>query len=103
MLLRADGKRLGDIAAGTMVVHDRPPRSESPVADAVPLAPVLRLSLEQQAAVVSLAARARRLTPQRLDELAALAAVVSGDRGHSGPDVTTRVLGVAQWLIGRRR
>jgi uncharacterized RDD family membrane protein YckC len=103
MLLRADGKRLGDIAAGTMVVHDRPARSDSPVTGAAPIVPAVRLSLAQQAAVVALAARASRLTPQRLDELAALAAVVSGDRGQAGPDVTARVLGVAQWLIGRRK
>jgi uncharacterized RDD family membrane protein YckC len=103
MLVRADGKRLGDIAAGTIVVHDRPARSEAPVADAAPLQPALRLSREQQSAVVALAARAPRLTPQRLDELASLAAVVSGDTGHTGPEVTTRVLGVAQWLLGRRR
>jgi hypothetical protein len=40
-------------------------------------------------------ARAPRLTPERLDELASLAAAVSGDTGHSGPAVTRRVLGVA--------
>jgi len=27
---------------------------------------------------------------------------VSGDTGHSGPTVTRRVLGVAQWALGRR-
>ena len=61
-----------------------------------PLAPT------DQAAVIALAARAPRLTAERLDELAALAAAVSGDAGRSGPDVTRRVLGVAQWVLGRR-
>jgi hypothetical protein len=103
MLVRIDGKRLGDIAAGTKVVHARPARSESPFTDAAPLAPAWRLSLDQQSAIVALAARAPRLTPERLDELAALAAAASGDRGRSGADVTTRVPGVAQWLLGRRR
>jgi hypothetical protein len=42
------------------------------------------------------------LTVERLDELAALAAVVSGDRGRTGPNVTRRVLGVAQWVLGHR-
>jgi len=55
-----------------------------------------------QAAVIALAARAPRLTPERLDELAALAAPASGDGGRSGPEVTRRVLGVAQWVLGRR-
>jgi len=39
---------------------------------------------------------------ERLDELAALAAWVAGDEGRSGPDVTRRVLSVAQWLLGKR-
>jgi hypothetical protein len=39
---------------------------------------------------------------ERLDELAAMAAAVSGDAGRAGPDVTRRVLGVAQWVLGRR-
>jgi hypothetical protein len=42
------------------------------------------------------------LTPERLDELAAMAAVVSGDGGHAGPEVTRRVLGVARWVLGGR-
>ena len=60
------------------------------------------MSPSEQAAVVTLAERAPRLTPERLDELAAIAAWVSGDAGRSGPEVTRRVLGVAQWLLGRR-
>jgi F420-0:gamma-glutamyl ligase len=60
------------------------------------------VALPDQAAVIALAARAARLTGARLDELAALAAVVSGDGGRSGPEVTTRVLGVANWFLGRR-
>ena len=63
--------------------------------------PVRPLGREDQAALIALAARAPRLTAARLDELAALAAVVSGDEGRSGPQVTRRVLGVAQWALGR--
>jgi uncharacterized RDD family membrane protein YckC len=102
MLLRKDCKRLGDIAAGTLVVHQ--PRAAAKVAvDMVPpLAPVRALAPRDQAALIALAARAPTLTAERLDELAALAASVSGDAGRSGPNVTRRVLGVAQWLIGRR-
>lgn len=104
MLIRADGRRLGDLAAGTLVVADDPVQSVSPVADElVPMAPVIPLSLADQGALVALAARASTLTVERVDELAALAAAVSGDQGRSGPEVTARVLGVAQWLIGRRR
>lgn len=102
ILLRGDCKRLGDIAAGTLVLHE--PRKVPRIAlDSVPpVVPVAPLRPDDQAALVAFAARAPRLTSERLDELAALAAVVSGDAGRSGPEVTRRVLGVAQWALGRR-
>lgn len=102
MLVRADHKRLGDIAAGTLVVHEpRPPRKVvmSPVD---PIAPAHALAPQDQAVLIAFAARSPWLTPERLDELAALAASVSGDAGRSGPAVTRRVLGVARWLLGAR-
>jgi len=102
VLVRRDSKRLGDIAAGTLVVHERRPAARLPHIDAAPLAPARPLAPEDQAAVMALAARAPRLTAERVDELAALAAVVSGDAGRSGAEVTARVLGVGQWLLGRR-
>lgn len=102
MLLRQDCKRLGDLAAGTLVVHE-PQRAPKVNLDAVaPLAPVVPLAPSDQAALVALAARAPSLTAERLDELAALAAPVSGDAGKAGPNVTRRVLGVAQWALGKR-
>jgi len=102
LLLRTDGKRLGDLAAGTLVVHV--PRAESrAVLEDVPLvAPVRPLAPQDQAALIALAARASTLTAERLDELAALAASVAGDERRAGYDVTVRVLGVAQWVLGRR-
>ena len=102
ILTRRDGKRLGDLAAATIVVHEPPAVPRLALADVTPIAPARLLSPEDQAAVVALAARAPRLTVERLDELAALAAPVSGDAGHAGPLVTRRVLGVALWLLGQR-
>jgi uncharacterized RDD family membrane protein YckC len=102
ILLRADCKRLGDIAAGTIVVHEPRVTRRTLLDQVEPLAPARPLTPRDQAAVIALAARAPTLTVERLDELAALAAPVSGDAGRSGPDVTRRVLGVAQWLLGRR-
>jgi hypothetical protein len=102
VLLRRDAKRLGDIAAGTMVVHEQPTSPRVALTGVTPLAPATRLPPRDQAAVIALAARASTLTAERLDELAALAASVSGDGGRHGPQVTRRVLGVAQWLLGHR-
>jgi len=103
MLLRADGKRLGDLAAGTLVVHQPRPAPKATLDTVTPVAPVRMLSQRDQSAVISLAARAPTLTVERLDELAAMASVVQGSEArHPDAAVTRRVLGVAQWLLGRR-
>jgi uncharacterized RDD family membrane protein YckC len=102
MLVRKDFKRLGDIAAATLVVYQPLPSPKSTAHDIRPMAPAIPLAPRDQAAVIALAARASRMNSERLDELAALAAPVSGDTGKSGPQVTQRVLAVAQWLLGRR-
>ena len=102
ILLRRDSKRLGDLAAATLVVYQPKAAARIPVGAIAPLAPAIALAPRDQAAVIALAARATRLTEARVDELAALAAPVSGDAGQTGPHVTRRVLGVAQWYLGRR-
>ncbi len=102
MLLRSDGKRLGDLAAATLVVHQPRPAPKATLDMVAPVAPARALSLRDQSAVIALAARAPTLTMERLDELAALAASVQGEGRRAEGEVTRRVLGVAQWLLGRR-
>jgi uncharacterized RDD family membrane protein YckC len=102
MLVRRDGKRLGDLAAATLVVHQPPRPAKTRLEGVPPVVPARPLAPTDQAALVALAARAPTLTVERLDELAALAAVVSGDGGRVGPNATRRVLGVAQWALGKR-
>jgi uncharacterized RDD family membrane protein YckC len=102
VLVRRDFKRLGDLAAASLVVYQPRGAPKLRLTEAQPVAPAIPVAPEDQAAVIALAARASRLTQGRLDELAALAAPVSGDAGRSGPETTQRVLGVAQWFLGRR-
>lgn len=107
MLLRRDFKRLGDIAAGTLVVYQPKPTAKPKLSELVAIAPTRVLTPRDQAALTAFAARAPSLTNERADELAALAASVAVHEGQSaavpaGPEVTRRVLGVAQWLMGRR-
>ena len=102
MLTRPDCKRLGDLAAATLVVHE-PRATPKTLPDAVvPLAPARALEPRDQAALIALATRASLLSSDRLDELAALAASVTGGDSRPGPQLTRRVLGVAEWLMGRR-
>ena len=102
MLLRPDGKRLGDLAAATLVVYLPRPAPKATLDMVAPVAPARPLSLRDGSAVIALAGRAPTLTMERLDELAALAASVQGDANRPEGEVTRRVLGVAQWLLGRR-
>jgi hypothetical protein len=62
MLLRSDFKRLGDIVAGTLVVHADTVRLAGALPQAEPLAPRVPLTRAQQVAILHLAGRARRLT-----------------------------------------
>ena len=102
MLVRRDFKRLGDLAAATLVVYQPLPSPKIALDELEPIAPARPLAPRDQAAIIALAARAPRLTRERLDELAALAAPVCGDAGEPGQLVTQRVLAVAHWLLGRR-
>jgi uncharacterized RDD family membrane protein YckC len=102
MLTRRDFRRLGDIAAATLVVYRTPPIAKVTLPEVEPVAPAFTLELRDQATLIALAARAPRLTAERLDELAAIAAPVTGDARRGSAATTRRVLGVAQWLMGRR-
>ncbi|MFS2168018.1 hypothetical protein ACCD09_30265, partial [Variovorax sp. Varisp62] len=66
-----------------------------------PQAPARPLTAREQVAIVSWAGRATRLTPERFDELARVAEPVLGP-DTSGASASQRLLGVAQWVLGRR-
>ncbi len=109
MLLRRDFKRLGDIVAGTVVVHAEQVRLAGALPEAATLAPRVPLTRAQQVAILQLAGRARRLTAERLDELAALAegALPPPDYAPGGVAPAPirpgpRLIAVAQWLMGQR-
>lgn len=93
------GRRLGDIVARTVVVHA--PREGHAAAPAIAAihAPVVPLLPGEQAAAIAFADRAGTLTPQRQQELADIAAPVTGASGELG---IVRLHGIANWLLGRR-
>jgi uncharacterized RDD family membrane protein YckC len=92
-------RRLGDLAAGTLVVYSEKSaaRPNAPPAPALPSP--LPLLLEEQGAIVAFAERSVQMTVERQTELADLLAPVTGAQG--GPAVR-RVLGMANYLLGRR-
>ncbi len=71
-LSRNDGKRLGDLVAGTLVVYDKtdPVSAHLPRGPARPVGPILQAAEQRQ--IVAFAERSRNLSKARQDELAAL-------------------------------
>jgi uncharacterized RDD family membrane protein YckC len=93
------GRRVGDMVAGTLVVHDV--RAQAPTVAPVDhvMAPPVVLHPYEQAALVSFAERGPRLTQARQEELAEFATPLTGARGTLA---VTRLYGIANWLVGRR-
>ena len=102
MLWRVDFKRIGDLAAGTLVVHVQRRKLHGTLPACEPLPPVRAMTPREQAAVIAWAGRSGRLTDARLGELALLAAPVTGYHGTSPTVASTRLAALAQWLLGRR-
>jgi uncharacterized RDD family membrane protein YckC len=107
MLVQKDFKRLGDLAAGTIVVYteQRIPRRLKPSNDpeeamvgAAGLPPV-PLTLEEQQALVAFAARRRELTAERAEELVDLLEPLTG---LQGPQAVLRIRALASIYAGER-
>jgi uncharacterized RDD family membrane protein YckC len=101
MLLNRDFKRLGDLAAGTVVVYQSAADDSSrKIPQAPPVAPPVALDLEEQRAVLELAERSSGLTRERVEELATLPTPLVGQL--DGPRAAARLLGMANHLAGRQ-
>jgi uncharacterized RDD family membrane protein YckC len=100
MVMNRDFKRLGDLAANTLVVYrdEKPAAASIPVAE--PVAPSVSLTLAEQRTLLDFAERASRLTAERAAELAELVAPLTNDR--SGTTAVEHIVGIANHLVGRR-
>jgi uncharacterized RDD family membrane protein YckC len=101
MLLNRDFKRLGDLAAGTVVVYQAAAVDSSRrIPPAPPVAPPVDLDLDEQRAVLELAERSAGLTRERVEELSALPKPLVGEL--DGARAAARLLGMANYLAGRQ-
>jgi len=101
MLLNRDFKRLGDLAAGTVVVyHSRGAEPARKIPEAPPLPPPVELDLDEQRAVLELAERSAGLTRERVEELAELPTPLVGRL--DGARAAARLLGMANYLAGKQ-
>lgn len=100
MLLNRDCKRIGDLAAGTVVAYAHEQQSQLQIPEADPTPSPLPLSLDAQRAVLDFATRLPSLTDERADELAALLPELTGGaREHP----RLNLLAIANHIAGRRR
>jgi uncharacterized RDD family membrane protein YckC len=100
MLLRPDGRRLGDLAGGTLVAYRTPAPSPGGFGAAEPVTPPVTLTPRQRLAIAAFAWRAGRLTPERAEEIASLA--IAAAPPAMGGSVSSRLMGIARWLHGQR-
>ena len=99
MVVTRDFKRLGDLAAGTLVVYHQRKLHAVAVPDLPALAPPRGLALEEQRALIYFAERAPRLTEARAEELADILSPLSGMQGAAG---ARRLYQMANWILGKR-
>jgi len=95
MLIDRDFRRLGDLAAGTLVIHAPPAARAGALPQRVPQPPSRPLDLELQQAVLDYAERAGRLSAPRRAELAEVLTAGEGLRGEAAVE---RLLGLASWI-----
>ena len=100
MCLDPSFRRLGDLAAGTLVVHAqrsrRPQRDAQIAIEERPQPPPVALTLEEQGALIAFAERAPLLSTARTAELAAIPEALT-----RGDEPRARLLAIAAWLLGR--
>ncbi len=99
MLVNRDFKRLGDLAAGTLVVYREDAPTDSGDFEGDLLAPPGSLTVAEQSTLLAFAERAGALTPERRVELAEVLSPLTGKRGDAA---VSTLLGYANWVARGR-
>jgi len=97
MTLSRNFQRLGDLAAGTLVVYRQADKAHTALPDVAPLAPPRGLGLADQQALISLTERHGELSEARQCELANLLEPVTGKKDGAG---LSYLRAVGNWLLG---
>ncbi len=101
MLINNDFKRIGDLAAGTVVVYEEELLlgGKAGIPDEPPLAIPVTLGLEEQQAIINFADRGQQLSKERSIELANIVTPLTGETGEAA---IKRLYQFANGLIGIR-
>ena len=98
--MNEDFKRLGDLAAGTVVVYSGRQKSETLVLEKgqIPTPPRVQLTIDEQRALVEFADRAATLTVARQNELA----LIPKHLVYDEKDPSDKLIRHAAWIAGKR-
>jgi uncharacterized RDD family membrane protein YckC len=90
-------KRLGDLAAGTLVIYREQPLARPQLPDIQPRRPAFALTLTEQRAILGFAERQGELSAARVKELAA---ILAQPLQVSAPGAVDELNGIARGLLG---
>ena len=102
MMFSRDFKRLGDFAAGTLVVHKLEQIDKSQKLNVEGLAPKVPLTVEEQSAIIEFTERAPKMSKSRVNELAGyLGPWLDQDKMKKGGEsASVQLSRIAKWLRG---
>lgn len=96
MLINKDFKRLGDLAAGTLVVHDEKNGKIKNIQDAKPIQPPADLRVNEQRTLLDFSERSLTLSRERSIELANILHELTGKKGQEALD---ELNAYANWIF----
>jgi uncharacterized RDD family membrane protein YckC len=99
MLFNRRFQRLGDLAAGTLVISLPQSAKPAEISDIRPLAPAAVLLRSEQSSVVEFLQRSPQLSESRQRELAAILDGVTHEKGDDGVE---QLHGIGAWYLGVR-
>lgn len=102
MCLSTRFQRLGDLAAGTLVIHKRQPPEAKALPDIDPVMPPPALSVEDQRAIINFTQRHDSLSEQRQQELADILVENRPELMRNCADSLACIRGWGAWLLGAR-
>ena len=99
MLCNRRFQRLGDLAAGTLVISTREQARSAPIKTIEPLAPSTQLLRTEQISIIDFLQRSPQLSEPRQRELAGILEGITHEKNENGVEKLHRI---GAWFLGVR-
>ncbi len=99
MVVSSKFQRLGDLAAGTLVIYRLAAPLSHDLPKVKPLAPPIPLNLEEQTAIINFTQRHQEISLERQQELAE---ILNDVTAKDAPENVTYLRSIGNWLVGIR-